>query len=204
MANTKTCIKCGNEFESGVRDTNRRYCSVECREAFWDEKRSRGVTRGEWLKGRYASPVATVNLTTEQAAYLAGFMDGEGHIGIVRETSRGNSSGYRYHCTMEVSNTNLAALERMKEWLGGNGWLSNPERPQNPRGKPLYRIRFSRRQIAYILPMLLPHLIIKAAAADVVLRFIGAMEAAPMRTSRFHDQFEALYQEVKALNKRGT
>ena len=204
MANAKTCSKCGGEFVGGVRDTNRRFCSVECRETFWDEKRRKGVTRGEWLKGRYASPVATVSLSVTDAAYVAGFMDGEGHIGIVRETRPGNASGFRYHCTMEVANTNLAVLERVKASLGGNGWLTNPERPSNPRGRPLYRIRFSRRQIAYILPMLMPYMTVKKAAGDCVLRFIGVMEAAPMRTSRFHDQFEALYQEAKALNKRGT
>lgn len=205
VANAKKCARCQVEFVAGVRDTNRRYCSAMCRETFWDEKRTKNVTRGEWVKGRYATPMKPVELSVADAAYVAGFVDGEGHIGIVRERRAGNASGYRYSVTFEIANTNKVVLDRVNKALGGNGWISNPD-PNNhryPNTKPLYRIRFSRHQIAYLLPMLLPYLTVKQRPAELALKFIALMESAPMRTSRFHDQFDVMWQESKILNKRG-
>lgn len=204
--NAKTCFRCGGDVEVGVRDTNKRYCSVECRERYWEEKRNKGVTRGEWVKGRHATPVREFTLNEADARYVAGFMDGEGHVGVGRETRVGNRSGFRYRVVMEVANTNKEVLERIQGLLGGNGWIGNAERntQKYPNAKPLYRLRFSRGQIVYLLPLLLPHFIVKRRPALVVLRFLEVMGKAPMRTSRVHNDLEALYRESRALNKRGT
>jgi len=61
------------------------------------------------------------SLTEPQKAYLAGFIDGEGYIGLTfqikRETSQ-NSATPRHHPYLIIANNNSSVLFYVKELLG--------------------------------------------------------------------------------------
>ena len=205
MANQVVCGWCGTENKVGERATNQRFCSAKCRDAFWYDKRTKGLCRAEWRIGRYGTPATHLALPVGHAAYIAGFLDGEGHLGILRAKRAESRSGYRYGVVLDVSNTNREVLGTILQWLGDNGWIGNPERNNHrfPNAKPLYRLRFSRLQIREILPQIMPYLIVKREQAKAMMAYFEEMDKAPMMTSVVHPHFEALYQRCKALNKRG-
>jgi hypothetical protein len=99
-------------------------------------------------------------VAVETLAYFAGLMDGEGHIGIRR-----SHDGRWHDLVVNISNTNKAVLEEMASHFGGNVQV------QRQRQKPVYRWNSSGRRAVLVLSMLLPHLRIKRAEAEVGLAF---------------------------------
>ena len=100
------------------------------------------------------------------ASYLAGFIDGEGNIGIDKYNK--NDKPYlNYGIKVAISNTNLALLERIKSQFGG--YISTLKQK-----KPNHQICFQfcvRHRKAYsLLGFVFPYLIIKKELAKVAMR----------------------------------
>jgi hypothetical protein len=176
---------------------------VKCRDDYWNAARCTSVKRGEWRKRRYGNPVK-IEATQNDLAYVAGFTDGEGHIGVVREVRRGNTSGFRYKLLVEIANTNRESLERISARLGGIGFIGGARNDHKfPNAKPLYKLRFSGQEARSLVPALMPYLFIKRKVAELALEFFRRVDELPMRASRDHEALDELWRETHRLNKRG-
>lgn len=60
-------------------------------------------------------------LSLRQKAWIAGFMDGEGYLGIVRQRkkeTRTQSPTLQYHPYIIISNTQRNVIDRIQSWTG--------------------------------------------------------------------------------------
>ena len=105
--------------------------------------------------------------------YLAGFIDGEGSLGIER-INNGKPKLYRWLPTgpprlyyrspehtirVQVSNTNLDGLKAIQEVYGGS--ISAMKAPNRPKNKQGYRLTWNARRAEEILRLVGPRLILK-------------------------------------------
>lgn len=137
-----------------------------------------------------------------EAAYVAGFVDGEGCLTIGRAVRAESRSGFTYEAIFAIGNTNYDALVSIMRTCG-NGKIQLQDKRSRPEHKAMYRLIFSSNQIRRLLPQLRPFLRIKGAQADIVLRFLGSKVAGRNVTPELWQSFENMRAQVRALNARG-
>lgn len=143
--------------------------------------------------------------------YLAGFVDGEGYLGLAKIPRR---NGSREYCLrLSVYNSNLPALEEIQRSWGGT--MSAPGR-RHPGWKPGYALIWTNAAAAQVLRKLGPFLIAKSRQAQALLTFDERLQA-QRRRRRSRDQSghllpmpkreakarEGVYQTLKRMNRRG-
>ena len=134
-------------------------------------------------------------LSSIEAAYIAGIVDGEGSIGIAYTTNR---------FTLQVSAHNTH--EELMDWLADK-WDSNKYLHQyrDECWKPIYSVTLSGKRAKELLIAIAPYMIAKRDRAQLVLTFpIGGEEGKPRKLSDEDALQQAtIYIQMKALNKRG-
>lgn len=142
--------------------------------------------------------------TEAQRAYLAGLLDGEGHIAIpVLPTSAG---GTRHSLDVRITNTNIEALRQIGlEW---GGKIAQIRKRGVDRGwKDTADLRWNTQSAVLMLREIRPYLRMKGAQADVALRLAATLRAPghhskPLTTEEWMAR-EQLRLEIRALNQRG-
>lgn len=104
--------------------------------------------------------------------WLAGFIDGEGCIGIYPP----NAANVSCYARLHVPNTNLSSIERVAKLIGG-GKRHTTRRNLNPdKHATCYNYSLVRRDHLYgALSCISPHLYIKNKQAELVLEFLESM-----------------------------
>jgi hypothetical protein len=203
MANSKACGHCGGVVQAtSPRATNKRFCNKDCYEAWWSDKKSKQVTRGEWAERRYG-PVPTKSLTEPEKAWLAAIIDGEGCIGVHRSRCAGNRSGFKFQPSVTFANTNTRLIEKFADLTDCWATMKRLGNGGNPRAKISYSVQIRRRAVGEFLRQIMPYLVAKREQAENVLQFMALLETSPMRTSADHSIFDVFYERTKQLNKRG-
>lgn len=141
-------------------------------------------------------------LTAHEAAYLAGFVDGEGCLTIGRARRKESRAGFSYEALMNVSGTELEALRQIAV-MCGNGKVQVQDKRSSEKHKPLYRIVFSANQIRHLLPQIRPYLLVKHRQADIVLTFLSERQSGRNVTPAYWQRQEELRAQVRTLNRRG-
>lgn len=137
-------------------------------------------------------------LTNEEKAYMAGFIDGEGCIGIRNGGSRKSIKIIRMH----ITNTNEEILRYIKDKIGfGSIYCGVAEGQYNNRDKARYVYEVSQRQCYAVLKEVLPYLRIKRLQAELVmsiydLDFNGDINGREIYKEKIHSQ-------IRILNKKG-
>ena len=143
----------------------------------------------------------------EKFIYLAGIVDGEGHITIARHVTDKywKSDGtvalrkkpnVMYQNVFGVRNTNLKLMDWLKENFGGNYYKDNRKNaPKNWKTSWCWHST-SNEKTELILLGILPYLILKREQAKIVLDNIRLGVSNP-------EKRQELFIKVKALNKRG-
>jgi len=141
-------------------------------------------------------------MTPEQAAYMAGLLDGEGTLTAIRVKRKENRNGVQYQPHMSIANTDMAVLESIREDCG-NGRLVGSSRGWLPHHKIGYVLRFSSNQIRFVLPQLVPFLRIKKRQAELVLELLDVCKSNHWHNRMDWPRAEDLRLMLKALNYRG-
>ena len=106
-------------------------------------------------------------------AYLAGFIDGDGSIGILTHPRK--SRGNRMHMTPRITLTNRSHLvmQWAKERLGSVIHATKPKEGNLRARGTSYRIEWrGMKKAQQILPNIIPYLIIKKERAETVMEFV--------------------------------
>ncbi|KKN34179.1 hypothetical protein LCGC14_0796330 [marine sediment metagenome] len=141
-------------------------------------------------------------LTKVQAAYLAGMVDGEGCISILRarKATQGHSSVFR------IVSTDKAVLDYLLE-ITGLGYVRDYATSRNERNKnckPQWGWQFSSVGMRELLPVILPYLITKREVAETALELLQSSLARGKGVSSEEKARRAvLYERLKRLNHRG-
>lgn len=198
---TDRCTRCDKLIEKpeNNRVTVKKYCSAECRDAWWNETRRHGKTWGERCNEQYGV-VPELTLTDGEAMWLAAAIDGEGTIGLYREHRPHNKNGYRFSPVVEVFNCNIAFVARAADLMGG--FVANKTAATNT-NRAGYKASANRRRAIPVLHSVLPYLIIKRRQAELVLEATTLIYGCTTHTSSIYHDLEAIWLEMKALNKRG-
>ncbi len=135
--------------------------------------------------------------TPEEAAYLAGFIDGEGSLQVqfrLHTNKFGTWKGYSIY--LEVANTNKEVIE----YLNGIGGAMRLK-PAKDNRKDAWIWHLCGVKAQDMVRQIYPYLRVKKAIADVFLKF---PMYGNMRTEETAQLKHNLYEEAKKLNHRGT
>lgn len=109
-----------------------------------------------------------LNLTPEERAYMAGFFDGEGSVGIMRQSSNG-----KYCAQISIAQNRPAVLQKFHDVFGG-ALHFDEGKTTLPNGEPISRNVY-RWKIAgdiatrAFLDVIRPYAIVKAPEIDEVM-----------------------------------
>ena len=187
------CRMCAAGFDGVGRQE---FCSGRCRGLFWFHKQTKGPDQSKWRIQRERA-VFPVGMSSTEAAYAAGFFDGEGHIGVTR---RFNGTRPAYSPKMGATNTNRDVMEYLAKILGGNGQAYR-RTPAGGRSKDIFTYTLSRKQLLEVLPQMQPYLVVKKRMAVAALKLARLLEGP--RTDERDRACEELYLECRALNLKG-
>jgi len=138
---------------------NRSYTALTCRAS------ALGVARPKDHKQR-GDPVIE-QLPPNFLAWLAGFIDGEGTIGLYK---RKNNDGLEP--LLSIANTCFPALLHIHDKIQGGSIQKKSHKGVNEFQGYSYRLH-QRRKLAALLPLLLPHLVIKQQNAEILIQFLS-------------------------------
>lgn len=151
-------------------------------------------------------------LSEIEKAWLAGFIDGEGYIGItfqLKKETKSQASSPRYHPYLIIVNTNRYALEQISTIIGdGCVYIAHKT---NGKHKESYQYKLTKMDpLMAVLRDIAPFLKIKQKQAYILMGFIKKRKTARPATgrgSRGRTSFDAVdseaYHNLLALNKRG-
>ncbi len=112
-------------------------------------------------------------------AWLAGFIDGEGHLGIRKGYTENDHKHHAwskegwwwYNPRLSVHNTHLPAMEKASFMLNTN---VQQRKLQECNLVPMYSSEIgSRQELLRVLPMLIPYMIVKKELAENILKLVS-------------------------------
>jgi hypothetical protein len=137
--------------------------------------------------------------------YIAGFIDGEGYLGIIRKTDKVRSTlGHYYKVCIKIAQTNDSneILYLLKERYGGN--ISKTRVHKGKNQSPSDMIEFTNSvRIRRILDDIQPYLIVKSKQAEVLRSYIDLPKQTKTNRTQSDAMREELYKQIKVLNRRG-
>jgi hypothetical protein len=111
--------------------------------------------------------------------YLAGMLDGEGCITIIRHSKKGKVSkrGYEIEPKVSLSGMSQTHIEAIQKMIGlGNITRMVSKRPKAETDRIAYDLRYSPNEQRIILPKVIPYLIHKKAVSITLLEFLKYRE----------------------------
>lgn len=174
----KACAACGTEFEIGGRgkpDKDVRYCSTPCRRS-----------------ARYRHGNHVAQLSPTDAAYLAGFWDGEGSIILVW---RGDHVGL----TASVVNTDKGVMDWIAQVTGMS--VVHCRKIRSDKHRQAFGWAIHAEAAESLIRQLRPYLRVKAAQADLAIETQERLRTPSIKADRsWHEDWR---QRMRTLNQRG-
>jgi len=132
--------------------------------------------------------------------YIAGFIDGEGYISVVKHKDTRLKRGYTLFPIFRITNSNKTALQKINEFIKGR--IKSNGISRNKNHKQVYRIEvIELKRIKDILKEIKPYLIIKKGQAELMFDFCNKRLNYESRNYTDDDfKFPKLFSK---LNKRG-
>ena len=150
--------------------------------------------------------------STTERAWLAGFIDGEGYIGITfqrKKETNSQTASPRCHPYLIIANTNKAVLGFITERIKA-GRVHSEVRKQNC--KSAYQYHLTKQDHLHgLLRAVFPYLQVKKEQCRLLLLFLERRKTIKPLVGRgrrgitsFDNRDEEFYQELLALNRRGS
>lgn len=189
---------------SGLRQQRR-----DGMEAAWrriKEMNRRGTARGQSLprfSSRSHSRLVGKYIAPTMAAYLAGVVDGDGCLSLVRHRDK-TTGRFHYNASMSVGMTCDLPVRLFDEIGVGNIWWS---RRRNHRDRPIAAWRVGAEPLRWLLPIIQPYLVLKARQAELLLEYLGWSRRARGHFSQgwrsYYKIVDPIFREMRHLNRRG-
>jgi hypothetical protein len=144
-------------------------------------------------------------LSATEAAYFAGFVDGEGTISVARTKRRESRTGYRFRPYLSVANTNIDVLRSLLTQCGNGRILCKYSTFRCcPDRKELYALDLGAAQMRRVLPAIQPYLRVKKRQAELLMEFLSISVYGHQNTEAEWQRVLQIHSELRALNHRGT
>lgn len=99
-------------------------------------------------------------------SYLAGFVDGEGTIGVSR---RKRNRWFSYDSYLSISNTDIRVLSYIRERIGFGSVRNKKATISHYGKKPCFSYFISNKNARTVIKVIVPYLIVKKEQAETVL-----------------------------------
>lgn len=134
------------------------------------------------------------------AAYLAGFIDGEGYISLHPSTYKGEQY---YQPVLKVTSTDQWIVEWMQASFGGSVHYREYD---NPRFRDAATWQLNGKKLKPFLQAVAPYLRLKKEQAEILLEKYRLQERHPGTpyTQSEKTSIVKMYRTLRDLNKRGT
>lgn len=136
--------------------------------------------------------------------YIAGFIDGEGYIGLLRRKRKDLILGYFYKPNVKVTQRTKynPVLKRLQEQYGGYVTTKAQSIATNQNAIDVWEIA-NRPMVKQLLLDIRDYSIVKRLIIDLMLEFIE-LPTKNKPGSEIHDsRKDEIYAELRVLNKRG-
>lgn len=139
-----------------------------------------------------------IDYTTEELAWLAGFVDGEGYVGLPQYGSSTKTTHYKYSPRLSIGNTNKKVIEYIVNKFGGTIYEQKCKKKQY---KKVWCWRLYSKKAAYILKLIYPYLKVKKENADIIFEFIKLLQiSTKSMPEEIAEKRYALYLSMRQLN----
>lgn len=140
-----------------------------------------------------------------QNSYWAGFIDGEGAIGLTKKNNPNHTLGFAYVPYISVTNSNKHILELLKEEFHGNIHEHKTKASGYPNSKQLYIWYIDSGSMVRFLLSISPYLKLKKQQAEIILNYLDSRSKhyKSYVPKVFWKLAEEAYQKLKVLNKKG-
>ena len=133
------------------------------------------------------------------AAYIAGFVDGEGYLGLQPNHSFGEPY---YQPVLKIANTNREIMDWFHRSFGGSLYVRKYEDSKNKDG---HVWSLNGRKLRPFLAVITPFLRIKRRQAEILIekyRLQDRHQGTPYSPEE-KTRIQNLYEEMRSLNKKG-
>ena len=113
-----------------------------------------------------------VSLNKIQLAYIAGILDGEGHISITRNMCRTCVRGYRHRVQIAITNSELKLMRILKNWFGGHIQNIQIDEKHNYRKQCYCWKQWAVNEQLEFLKLIEPYLFLKRRQAQICIDFL--------------------------------
>lgn len=145
-----------------------------------------------------------VNQTSEDIAYLAGIIDGEGcfYIGRVKQGKYGN--GYQWHSMIKVTSCDEELILWLEKTFGGAKDSRYRWTSKKAFTRPVYNWQATGLMLDYLIPLIYPRLIIKKRQCAVMGKYRNTCDNIGSRRLSDHTtELRTTYMtELRNLNSR--
>jgi len=135
-----------------------------------------------------------------QLSYIAGIIDGEGSISIIRQVHTAHSAYYSYFGRVQVGMTDKIIPAWLQAEFGGELHL---RKPSNPNWKERWDWTVNCQKALDFLEQVLPYLKIKKGQAELVVEFQKNRPNGLHRTEFQKEDDAIIYDMCRGLNRRG-
>jgi len=149
-----------------------------------------------------------------EAAYIAGFIDGEGCLTLGKSPARRNGRSPEYSIIIAIANTKIEILKWIKKTAHLGGCMGiNKKKPANHAIS--YQLHLRTKDSLNLLAEIYPYLRLKKQQAEILFEFyklrklnpkrwnpIKSMGSLPSSPEYIKNQ-ERYYKKIRELNKRG-
>jgi len=153
-------------------------------------------------------------MRSENFAYIAGFIDGEGSIGLTKMHQKYEGKEYDkivYYPRLTISNTNKVALEWIQRVLGGGHIHVSRQKGKimgkwPKKGDVFYFAMYKRDMLITVLTKIIPFLHVKKKHAELLLEWCLSRSmrgAKPHKKLPYSNREMEVYERLYQLNKNG-
>lgn len=170
-----------------------------------------GICKYSVLKYLHAAGVATVNphshkdtvISANAAAWLAGFIDAEGHFGIAKFKSDGVVN---YRPRLTIVNTNKYSIDKVKALAGGGAITCRRKSTENPNWSDCYAITLMGKSMQHTIIATRPYHIVKLKHAALYIEYLSATKSDKSISTKldFKNRFEELSRDEFKSKAAGT
>ena len=137
--------------------------------------------------------------------YLAGFIDGEGCLGIYRAKRKNAKDGLRPY--IAITNTDKEIMDAIKKTIPKKVYCSMGKSRRKKTHKFAYNLRIENYgSVLFVLEKIKPYLTIKRERANLLLQYILIRKSKEVNPHCFkhlgQEEYE-IYKEIRKLNKKG-
>lgn len=139
-------------------------------------------------------------------AYIAGLVDGEGHIGLAKGKRKAEHHNETYMPNVTITNTNMALLLHVKA-ITGIGDITTSSRGERSNWKARSNWYLRGEEQVVFLQAIRSFLIIKNQQANLLIEFHSLINDPGQARTLSEEAVilrDVIYQELAELNKRGT